>query len=170
MKPDPSRPNPRERAGAVRMRCEPASKRMSLAPLAGHPMVAGGQWRIRTSEGVSQLIYSQSRLAASVTAPVDRHPRLSGGVVTHTGLSPVAPRFVKRQSASRQLQPHPKALGKRLTARKRLRWGVETPSQPTNERAARPPRWSLCWWPGARRGQQSRRTCSVGSGRRRRRP
>src|SRR5215467_10177737 len=28
----------------------------------------GGQWRIRTSEGVSQLIYSQSRLATSVTA------------------------------------------------------------------------------------------------------
>jgi hypothetical protein len=28
----------------------------------------GGQWRIRTSEGVSQLIYSQFRLATSVTA------------------------------------------------------------------------------------------------------
>ena len=28
----------------------------------------GGQWRIRTSEGVCQLIYSQSRLATSVTA------------------------------------------------------------------------------------------------------
>ena len=28
----------------------------------------GGQWRIRTSEGVIQLIYSQSRLATSVTA------------------------------------------------------------------------------------------------------
>ena len=63
-----------------------------------HPKVAGGQWRIRTSEGVIQLIYSQSRLAASVTAPVNRHPRLPGGVVTHTGLSPDARAFVKQRN------------------------------------------------------------------------
>src|SRR5579859_5589218 len=34
--------------------------------------ISGGQWRIRTSEGVSQLIYSQSRLATSVTAHAGR--------------------------------------------------------------------------------------------------
>ena len=67
MKPDSSL---RERVLAPRGENERQSVRIADRSGWTTQMVAGGQWRIRTSVGVSQLIYSQSRLAASVTAPV----------------------------------------------------------------------------------------------------
>ena len=36
-------------------------------------MYMSGQWRIRTSEAITQLIYSQSHLATLVTAQVEEH-------------------------------------------------------------------------------------------------
>ena len=52
----------------VRYPCATWALRLRRRSAPDAPRRTGGQWRIRTSEGVSQLIYSQSRLATSVTA------------------------------------------------------------------------------------------------------
>ena len=51
--------------------CATAAPHGPTLPDILYNMCMGGQWRIRTSEAITQLIYSQSHLATLVTAQVE---------------------------------------------------------------------------------------------------